>query len=116
MMVLLSVFVMLCVGTIIAQKIKFVRTLGLRLNAVLIGMALAMLALWYGVRLYSPPLTIYENWRMTLISMIGFLCALLSTTTALRSLMGVRSGIVVAVSLVVGVLHLIDLIVSIPVS
>jgi hypothetical protein len=116
MIILLMVFVALCVGTGMLQRVEIVKQLGLRLNVVLIGISLGLFALWYGLNAYSPALTIPEHWRMVSISLVGFLCMLLSTVTALRGLRGVRAGVFAMVSIGIGLLHFLDLVVSMPVS
>jgi hypothetical protein len=116
MIFLLMVFVLLCVGTVMIERVEIVKQIGARLNVVLIAIALGLFALWYGLNAYSPALTIPEHWRMVLISLIGFLCMLLSIVTALRGLKGVRAGIFAVVSIGIGLLHFLDLVVSMPVS
>lgn len=116
MIILLMAFVLLCVGTVMVQRVEIVKQLGVRLNVVLIAIALGLFALWYGLNAYSPALTFPEHWRMVLISLIGFLCMLLSTVTALRNLTGVRSGVAAVISIGIGLLHFLDLVVSMPVS
>lgn len=116
MIVLLMIFVALCVGTGMLQRVEIIKQLGLRLNMVLIAVSVGLVALWYGLNAYSPALTIPEHWRMVSISLVGFLCMVLSTVTALRGLKGVRAGIFAVVSIGIGILHFLNLVVSMPVS
>ena len=116
MVVLLMIFVALCVGTGMLQRVEIIKHPGLRLNMVLIAVSLGLVALWYGLSAYSPALTIPEHWQMVSISLVGFLCMVFSTVTALKGLNGVRAGIFAVVSIGLGLLHFLNLVVSMPVS
>ena|SRR5271157_4913086 len=116
MIILLFLFISLCVGTVMIEQNKVVQAFGMRLNFMLLVIALGMFALWFSIRAYSPPLSIAEHWRMVMISLVGFLSMLLSLTSAVRNFSGVRSGAIAIASFALGILHFVDLIVSIPVS
>ena len=116
MILLLFLFISLCVGTVMIQRIGAVQALGLRLNLWLVLFSAGMFALWYGLNSYSPPLSIAEHWRMVLISLAGFLSMLLSVVSVVRNFTGFWSGAISIVSFALGIVHFVDLIVSMPVS
>jgi CDP-diglyceride synthetase len=116
MLFLAMIFVLLCIAAGTIPCIGAVRHLRLHLNVVLIVISVGLFALWYGLNSYSPPLTIREHWRMVIICLTGFLSMLVSAVAALKNLSGVRSGIVAPISIGIGLLHFLDLVVSLPVS
>jgi hypothetical protein len=53
---------------------------------------------------------------MVLFSLVDFLGMVLSLTAAIRNLTGVRLGIVIGLSILVGIVHLLEMVVSMPFS
>jgi len=112
----LVVFLLLCYGTVKILSIERVRHLGIWLNLPLVAVSIILFAVWYGLNAYSPPVSISEHWAMVLISLAGFLSMLLSTVAAVKYMTGVRSGLTAFISIGIGLVHILDLVVSIPVS
>jgi len=90
--------------------------MGFRLNVYLLLLSLAILAFVWTIRLYFPQTSIAEQWRTVLVSLIGFLTMVLSGAIAFRNLSGAKCGIVLALSFLIGIVHLLDMIVSMPFS
>jgi hypothetical protein len=112
---LLVLFVLFCVGTVMISRIHALQLAGTGFNLTLISLSLSMLAVWYGLHRFWPPLSIWEHWRMVMISLVGFLSMLLSAVLALRSRL-IRSGFFATISVGMGAIHLLNLVTSIPVS
>jgi hypothetical protein len=109
-------FVFLCYGSLRMLSIQRIQRLGIQLNVGLIVLAMGLLAAWFGVHSYSPPVSISGHWGMVLVSLVGFLSMLLSAVAALKHVTGVRSGLIAAISVGMGLVHLLNAIVSLPVS
>lgn len=116
MILLVFVFAMLCVGTFMVQRNQRIRQCGIWLNIILIVMASGLFGLWYFLSVYYPAVTITEHWVMVLISLLGFLSMFLSTVTAFRNREGFCRVALVIASIGLGLLHFLDIVVSIPVS
>jgi hypothetical protein len=110
------VFLVLCYGAVKILRVEKVHSLGIRLNVGLLVFSIALLAIWSGLHSYYPPISIGEHWGMVLISVVGVLSMLLSTVAALKNLTGTRSGLVAVISIGVALAHLLNVLVSIPVS
>jgi hypothetical protein len=107
---------LLCYGTVKILSIEGVQRLGIWLNVALVVVSISLFAVWYGLNAYSPPISISEHWGMVLISLAGFLSMLLSTVAAVKYLTGVRQGLIALISLGIALVHLVDIVVSIPFS
>jgi hypothetical protein len=116
MIILFAAFLIICLGTVKIQSIAAIQKLGIKLNAVLIMLSIGLFALWYFVNANSPPVSMSEHWMMALISLIGFLCMLLSTVAALKNLSGVQSWVAALLSIGMALVHFLDIVVSVPVS
>lgn len=116
MILILSLFGLLCLGVMGVGMSQMVLRLGIRLNLTLMAMSVVLFVWWRYVESQSPPTSIAGHWGMVVLSLIGFLAMLLSTISAFRALRGVRAGIIVIASIVVGLVHLLDIIVALPVS
>jgi hypothetical protein len=116
MLVLVMTLAPLCVGAGMIPGIERVRRFRLSLNVILILISAGLFALWVGVSAFSVPLTSREHWRMVSICLAGLLSMLTSTVAALKNLSGVRSGVVATLSIGIGLLHFLDLLVSLPIS
>ena len=116
MITLLLLFGLLCVGTVALERVKVIHALGFKLNLILLISSIAILFLWWCMRIYVPLTTIPAQSRMVLISLVGFLEMVLSITAAVRNLAGVKLGFVLGLSVLIALIHLYDMIVSTPVS
>lgn len=116
MISLVLLFLLLCVGAALLSRIPRIRALGVQLNVLLVVFSVILLALCWGIPLYSPTVSTGEHWRMVLIALIGFLTALVSFVSAFQNLKGGKAIVFATLSFLIGILHLIGLIVSIPFS
>lgn len=116
MIVILGSFALLCIGAVFLGMSPLIGHFGLKFNAILIAVAVGIVAWWRYIEWHSPPTSIAGHWEMVSISLLGFLAMLLSTVAALKRLAGIQAGVIVISSIVIGVVHLLDMLVSMPVS
>lgn len=115
MLVLLVTFLLLCLG-FKTQQTEKLRQLGVRLNVILVAISVVMYLLWHALNAYLPAASTVGHLRMVFICMVGLLSMLLSAVAAMKNLSGVRSRVVAVLSIAIGLLHLVNLVVSLPVS
>ena len=113
---MLWTFVGLCAAVVGLSFVRGIRVLGLRLCIWLVIFAVGLFGLWGAINAYAQPMTINGRWWMFRICLVGFLSMLMSLTTALQNLSTPKAGVVATASFLLGVVHFVGMILSIPVS
>lgn len=115
MLILLITVLVVCLG-FQAQKAEKIRKLGVRVNVALVGLSVVLYALWHTLNAWWPAVSSKQHLGMIFICMVGFMSMVLSTVVAFRFLTGIRSRAIAVLSIGIALLHILNLVNSLPES